>query len=87
MDQQPLGLPQGSVRALIALTVVTGTIALLVLERPTPEWLQGGFFTLIGFYFGSRTTVPTSKSASVNEYHTLERQDVLDHSISNIEPS
>ncbi|MEE8598229.1 MAG: hypothetical protein V3S69_01690 [Dehalococcoidales bacterium] len=54
MSDQPLGLPQGSVRAMIAMTVIGGTIALLVIGNPVPQWLQGGFFTLIGFYFGAR---------------------------------
>ena len=52
---QPLGLPQGSVRATIALMVIAGTLVLLGMNRPIPDWLQGGFFTLIGFYFGARS--------------------------------
>lgn len=61
---QPLGLPEGSVRALIALTVVIGTVTLLGLDKPIPEWLQGGFFTLIGFYFGARTGAKVGASES-----------------------
>jgi hypothetical protein len=47
----PLGMPNGSIRALIALLFVI--IILLYGEQPQP-WLMGIVGTIIGFYFGER---------------------------------
>jgi hypothetical protein len=44
---QPLGLPKGSVRALIALGVVTGALAGLAGAKELA-------LMIVGFYFGSK---------------------------------
>lgn len=50
-----LGLPKGSVRALIALTTI-GTVVYLVLGGTTeiPDWLNTIISMIIGFYFGQK---------------------------------
>ncbi len=51
-----LGLPSGSVRALLALAVV-GTVCGLLLrapERPLPEHLENLLFVVLGHYFAAR---------------------------------
>ena len=51
-----LGLPSGSVRALLALGVV-GTVCGLLLrapERPLPEHLESLLFVVLGHYFAAR---------------------------------
>ncbi len=65
MTTQPLGLPKGSVRALMSLAVVAGAAAiglLLLLREPGSDLTQmvvGGWVTalgnVIGFYFGTRS--------------------------------
>lgn len=57
----PAGLPVGTVRAVIALIIITMSLSLLVLsvfgllKGPFPEVLIGILGTVLGFYFGSRT--------------------------------
>jgi hypothetical protein len=53
---EPLGLPKGSIRAAIALGLL-GTATLLgVAGREVPDELLSLLLTVIGFYFGFRTT-------------------------------
>jgi len=54
MSQYPLGLPRGSVRAIIALTVIVGCLAYIVLYRDFPQALNALLGVVIGYYFGSR---------------------------------
>lgn len=64
--QEPLGLPRGSVRALMSLVVVlaaAGLAAYLMVDDPQSDLTKtfiGGWTTalgnVIGFYFGSRST-------------------------------
>ncbi len=66
MTGEPLGLPRGSVRAVMSLAVVlvAGAIAaVLLLREPSSDLTKmvvGGWATalgnVIGFYFGSRST-------------------------------
>lgn len=65
MTEEPLGLPRGSVRSLMSLSVVlvAGAIAGYLIVRDSSSDLTkmvvGGWITalgnVIGFYFGSRT--------------------------------
>lgn len=48
----PLGLPTGSVRAIIALLF----IALIAITGGKEDWLVGIVGTIIGFYFGGKKT-------------------------------
>ena len=66
MTGEPLGLPRGSVRAVmsVAVVLVAGAIAAVLLMRePSSDLTKmvvGGWATalgnVIGFYFGSRST-------------------------------
>ncbi len=66
MTGEPLGLPRGSVRAVmsVAVVLVAGAIAAVLLMRePSSDMTKmvvGGWATalgnVIGFYFGSRST-------------------------------
>ena len=66
MTGEPLGLPRGSVRAVmsVAVVLVAGAIAaLLLLREPSSDLTKmvvGGWATalgnVIGFYFGARST-------------------------------
>ena len=66
MTGEPLGLPRGSVRAVMSVTVVlvAGAIAAVLLMRePSSDLTKmvvGGWATalgnVIGFYFGARST-------------------------------
>lgn len=50
---EPLGLPQGSVRAIIALILVTALI-LGIMFRMEVEPLTGIASMIVGYYFGAR---------------------------------
>ncbi len=66
MTGEPLGLPRGSVRAVmsVAVVLVAGAIAaVLLLREPSSDLTKmvvGGWATalgnVIGFYFGARST-------------------------------
>jgi hypothetical protein len=68
MTNEPLGLPTGSVRALMSLVVVIGAAvvaAFLTIRDPSSDMtkiLVGGWGTalgnVIGFYFGARSGAP-----------------------------
>ncbi len=53
-NQRPLGLPAGSVRAIIALTLTGAIIAAIFVKVDIPEITLGFLGAIIGFYFGSR---------------------------------
>jgi hypothetical protein len=54
MFDKPLGLPEGSIRALLALTVVGATVMYLFINKSVPTELVGVLGAVVGFYFGSR---------------------------------
>jgi hypothetical protein len=58
--EHPLGLPTGSVRALIALLF----IALIAITGGEQEWLVGIVGTIVGFYFGGKKTSEGEEGAS-----------------------
>lgn len=51
---QPLGLPKGSVRAIIALLVVLGSLGYFLLYGDTPDPVVGILGMIVGYYFGAR---------------------------------
>jgi uncharacterized membrane protein AbrB (regulator of aidB expression) len=54
---KPLGLPSGSVRAIIALgMVLVASYMMLILAIDVPGWFQAIIAVIIGFYFGKKTT-------------------------------
>ena len=66
MTNEPLGLPRGSVRAVMSVAVVLiagAIVALLLVREPSSDlttMVVGGWATalgnMIGFYFGARST-------------------------------
>ena len=57
---EPLGLPKGSIRALVAISLA-GTCWLMVLvSRDVPSYLLSLLLTVIGYYFGFRTVAKTT---------------------------
>lgn len=53
-ETQPLWLPAGSVRAVLALVVIGGAIVMQVAVGAVPEWLQPLAGAAFGYYFGAR---------------------------------
>ena len=52
---QPLGLPKGSVRAIIALVVIaTACYLTLTAAANIPDWLNTVVSAIVGFYFGQK---------------------------------
>lgn len=52
---QPLGLPKGSVRSVIGLSLIWGALALLLFSYAVPEWLVALVSSIAGFYYGTRS--------------------------------
>ena len=63
MTDNPLGLPYGSVRAIISLVIVIGgVIGLFVAPEVVQNKLRDLIMIVIGFYFGSK--IPTKKETT-----------------------
>lgn len=56
-ETEPLGLPRGSVRAIISLIIISSAIVIYLVKGEVPDWLVSAFGTAYGFYFGSRKVV------------------------------
>jgi hypothetical protein len=52
-SSEPLWLPPGSVRAILALILAVSCIV-LALVGVSAQWLNDAFLLVIGFYFGSK---------------------------------
>ena len=55
---QPLGLPEGSVRAIIAIGLTVTVIVAIFVNRQVPDVVFGFMAAIIGFYFASRDKTP-----------------------------
>jgi len=53
-DKPPIGLPEGTVRAIIAVLIVAGTITYLIVYKNLSESLVGIAGIVVGYYFGAR---------------------------------
>ena len=53
---EPLGLPKGTVRAAIAITLVASAVLFLYLGIDMPEWFRSLVVMFAGYYAGSRAT-------------------------------
>lgn len=51
---KPLGLPEGSVRALITIGLVGASLYAVLKGVILPEWIISSVTLIIGFYFGTR---------------------------------
>lgn len=68
--QHPAGVPEGTVRSLLALFIVFASIGFLALAmlpvpgvKEFPELMAGILGSVLGFYFGARATVPAGGHA------------------------
>jgi hypothetical protein len=52
--QQPLGLPRGSIRALVTLAVAGACWLLMIGNQPVPRYLLNLLLAIIAYYFGFR---------------------------------
>jgi amino acid transporter len=72
-SEQALGLPTGSVRAIIALLLIV-MIIFAAFNRidlsEVPQWLLGIVGTIIGFYFGTKSAV---KLASEDKFEQIKK--------------
>lgn len=62
---QPLGLPRGSIRAIIALAFTGAIIAMFVTGTPMNEAVLASWGLIVGNYFGSRGTTSTAEDVEV----------------------
>ena len=84
---QTFGLPPGTVRGMIAFSLLFGATALLIasfglggeisqdsLLRDQFEFFKTGFLMMVAFYFGSRSLKYLKGEKSVEQYNTLNAQ-------------
>ena len=55
----PLGMPQGSVRSIITITLLAITCGLLAFQIDVPEWFSSLVVGTVSFYFGTRKVTST----------------------------
>lgn len=68
--QSPAGLPEGTIRGVIAMLIVTASMLFLALpNNQFPDVLVGILGTIIGFYFGARGQNRDSESAALQQAH------------------
>lgn len=60
-SEYPLGLPQGSVRAIIALITILGIIYCTINEIVVPEYLVSVTATIIAFFFAGHIPIGIKK--------------------------
>lgn len=61
MLNEPLGLPKGSVRALVTLTLIAAAVYGMLTGIDVPEWYYAAVALIVGHYFGSRSTNGNTK--------------------------
>ncbi len=64
----PLGLPEGTVRAILAILIVAGTIAYLIVYKNLPEALVGIAGIIVGHYFGTRQGETIGQAKEIINY-------------------
>ncbi len=55
MRNEPLGLPKGSIRAIIALLIVVTTVVAIFVDKEVFSVLFPIAGTIVGYYFGRRS--------------------------------
>jgi hypothetical protein len=53
-SEMPLGLPQGSIRAIIAIGLTVAIIIAIFVNVTVPDVVFGFMAAIVGFYFASR---------------------------------
>ena len=75
-SEQALGLPTGSVRAIIALSFIV-MIIFAAFNRidlsDVPQWLLGIVGTIIGFYFGTKSAVKLASEDKIEQIKKLRK--------------
>ena len=66
-SSKPLGLPDGSVRAIIALMFTATLCAMFVTQQEINDVLLGISSVIVGAYFGTRGVVSAVTAASAEE--------------------
>ena len=54
MEKSSLGLPAGSVRAILALSITGVALTTIILNGEIPQNLVGILGSILGFYFGAK---------------------------------
>jgi len=55
-------------QALLTVGVTATILALVLMNRPVPDQLWNCFWTILGFFFGSKVTAASFKAANPNYY-------------------
>lgn len=68
-EQGPLGFPEGTVRAIIAVVVVLGTIVYWIVNKTVPQELLAIAMIIVGWYFGARTGETLGQAKEIISYN------------------
>ncbi len=75
-SKRSLGLPQGSVRALLAFVILFLVVAAVIIGKDEfpdlPDWLVGILGAVVGFYFGAATVAKPPEPPTKPEGGTTE---------------
>lgn len=73
IEGQPLGMPRGTVRALITILIVSFPFTYLISGQQIPSLIISAIFVLVAFYFESRRTIHEKIKRVVKEIRTPEK--------------
>ena len=60
-NKPPLGLPEGTIRAILALMILGATLAYWLIYKTMPTELLGVAGIVVGYYFGAREGTATGE--------------------------
>lgn len=64
-NNEPLGLPHGSVRALMTVFLLLTVCILCIMKQPIPDILQQTFLIIVGLYYGGRAAAGKAPGIAV----------------------
>ena len=68
MNDKPLGLPEGTVRAIFALMFAGTACYMALVQRAAPDVFLPMVMAIVGYYFGQRQTTE-ARSTTENTEH------------------
>lgn len=77
VEGEPLGMPRGTVRAVIAIMIVSFPLGYLIFDQIIPGLIVSAVFIVVAFYFQSRKSATEKLKSIVNELKNPETEEEL----------
>jgi hypothetical protein len=70
-EAAPLGIPPGSVRAILAILVVACAVACVLMQISVPEWFVGAAAGIVSNYFNGRASTEATRAGARSSIEVL----------------